>query len=509
MNTIEVTSQWMERASDRMNPILVKEVRQALKSRQFVVTFTLLLVAAWLISVFGILNAGDALEYGATGRGFFALYYCVLATAIFVIVPFGAYRSLLTERDQNTFELLSITTLSPRRIVYGKLASALVQVFIYYSAIAPFIAFTSLLQGFDFAQVLFVLVVSILFSLGCSAVALMLSTVAKQKTWQGLISVGVLGGLVWLIILVYSMTAFLLFEPIPFDDPDFWWGVGFTLMIGLSYLVLAIQITAAQLTFESDNRSTAIRITCSAQFWLLWLGIFAYGVVNHSFSHVRSDEILVFSILSAIHWSVVGVFAVTETDAISRRVRRGIPRNRLLRLVIVPFLPGGHRGWLFLIIHVAALAAVAIGMGSLGSGVKDSVFGGIIALCCYIVIYLGLGRLLGVIASKFFAEVRPAHVRVMTLILFAVGAIAPYLPYALGLMRWYPGYSLTYITNVFVTLEAMFDSSHYMPAVLLVLLVAAGLVIVLNLRMTLAGVTEIVAAPSSQQAQETPEDHAS
>ena len=39
--------------TDRLNPILVKETRQALKSRQFIITFMLLLTVAWLISVFG------------------------------------------------------------------------------------------------------------------------------------------------------------------------------------------------------------------------------------------------------------------------------------------------------------------------------------------------------------------------------------------------------------------------------------------------------------------------
>ena len=37
----------LDRASDRLNPILVKEARQAMKSRQFVITFALVLAGAW------------------------------------------------------------------------------------------------------------------------------------------------------------------------------------------------------------------------------------------------------------------------------------------------------------------------------------------------------------------------------------------------------------------------------------------------------------------------------
>ena len=39
---------WFERVTDRANPILVKETRQALKSRQFVISFLIVLVGCWI-----------------------------------------------------------------------------------------------------------------------------------------------------------------------------------------------------------------------------------------------------------------------------------------------------------------------------------------------------------------------------------------------------------------------------------------------------------------------------
>jgi len=41
---------WLEAIADRANPILVKETRQALKSRQFVLTFLVVLIACWIAS---------------------------------------------------------------------------------------------------------------------------------------------------------------------------------------------------------------------------------------------------------------------------------------------------------------------------------------------------------------------------------------------------------------------------------------------------------------------------
>src|SRR5436190_22467833 len=121
MSTVSPAIPAIDRASDWLNPILIKETRQALKSRQFVVTFFLMLVSSWLMSVFGVVMEGAGAEYREIGGRFFYGYYIVLAVAVFLVVPFSAFRSLLSERDLHTWEVLSITTLKPREIVWGKL----------------------------------------------------------------------------------------------------------------------------------------------------------------------------------------------------------------------------------------------------------------------------------------------------------------------------------------------------------------------------------------------------
>ena len=57
----------------------------------------------------GVFGGGSALEYGAVGSTFFESFYWILAIAVMIVVPFGAQRSLLAERDQATYDLLSIT----------------------------------------------------------------------------------------------------------------------------------------------------------------------------------------------------------------------------------------------------------------------------------------------------------------------------------------------------------------------------------------------------------------
>ena len=54
-------SEWSDRLSDLFNPILVKEVRQSLKSWTFLGTFSLLILASWLVSVLLLLLFGTGL----------------------------------------------------------------------------------------------------------------------------------------------------------------------------------------------------------------------------------------------------------------------------------------------------------------------------------------------------------------------------------------------------------------------------------------------------------------
>src|SRR5215471_6582084 len=69
----------VESAGEWLNPLLVKEVRQALKSRQFSFWFALVLAAAWIWSIAEIIHIGPAASFGANGPDLFYGYYLILA----------------------------------------------------------------------------------------------------------------------------------------------------------------------------------------------------------------------------------------------------------------------------------------------------------------------------------------------------------------------------------------------------------------------------------------------
>jgi len=497
MSAVDVSLKYLEKAGDYLNAILVKETRQSLKSRQFIVTFMLLLLASWLISVFMIAVWGDSINYGSSGQTLFYAYFIVLSVAVTVIVPFGAYRSLLGEKEQNTFDALRITSLTPWQIVWGKLLSALLQVFIFYSAIAPFIAFTSLLEGFELPSVAFVLVCGLLASLSLIIFSLMISTFATQRHWQGILSIMLLIGLLFVMSMFLSMTGALVAQPPPFDRTDFWWGMGIVLLYVLSYCWLFLQITSAQLTFESGNRSTGIRLTSTVQLVLIW------GVIGASiwYSSMGLDRELFITIsgLSLMHFIILGLVAATEEDYLSRRIRKSMSRRLLVRLLIAPFMPGGARGLIYVLLNLTVFTLLftwcASGLMISPSGSTrdvESLLYAVFGIVLYMVIFMAFASWIGRLFGTFSADIRPNHIRVLTLIVFAIGCILPLIGSAADLIKT-RDYSYFYLTNPFSTIPELARLGLRTEPILITLGAAALLAVAVNLRAMWTGLSEILA----------------
>ena len=60
---VSLIDRFLEAAGDRLNPILVKETRQSLKSRQFTLWFVLLLIGCWVTTIGAIAYVGTSIHY--------------------------------------------------------------------------------------------------------------------------------------------------------------------------------------------------------------------------------------------------------------------------------------------------------------------------------------------------------------------------------------------------------------------------------------------------------------
>jgi hypothetical protein len=456
----------LDRLSDRVNPILIKEARQAMKSRQFVITFTLLLVCAWGWSFLGVALLSPGIYYAPGGREMLIGYYYVLAFPLLVIVPYGAFRSLASEREDGTYELLSISTLAPRQIVGGKLGSAALQMVVYLSALSPCVAFTYLLRGVDILLLVIVLVLVFLVSLFLSVVGLLLATLTRARHWHVVMSVAMIVGLVMAFI-YFSLgvtVGIIGEEAIPVDQPMFW-TIMAALMTGyLSIFSLIFLAASAQISFASDNRSTRLRIAMLVQYLLLvgWMSWFWF------YDRVEVG-LVIFIILSALHWYVMGAFMTGESRDLSPRVKRRLPKTFMGRVFLTWFFPGPATGYFFAVASMfsatvlvvlastqpvfASLAAPTVSSSDLLDELSLT-----LVLFCYLLIYLGLGRLVVGIASRWM-QTGVVFSFLVNIILVALGALVP-LVIQFSLIDVLTGaddYTPLQITNVFWTFWEVVD----------------------------------------------------
>ena len=472
-------------ASERLNPILVKEARQALKSRQFVITFSLLLCFGWGWTVLGL--ALLCMEMGLTGvfyapSGRFMLigYYVVLAIPMLVVVPFSAFRSLASEREDGTFELLSITTLSSRQIISGKLGSALLQMMVYYSALSPCIAFTYLLRGVDIVTILFVLFYTFLGSLALSVFGLMVATVTRSYHWQVFLSVILLGTLFGAAYAWSTLIILLIVSTAPLDEPWFWITNLASLSFYVSFLVLCLETAGSQLSFASDNRSTRLRIIMLVQQMLL-IGWVFYGWCQIE----RTSFLAVLTVCGSIYWAIMGTLMIGESGELSPRAMRRLPQSFLGRSVLTWFNPGSGTGYVFAVSNllICVLLAVAAGLLDLATGGSDfmmlmwfslMVFG-------YVTAYLGATRLIVLLIRRVqYAGIAMALLIHIILLLAGAG-----IPFFLDL-AWHRFQDSTYTiwqsTNwILVLYKALEEDLMLEPAVPVIVLSSAALIFLVNL----------------------------
>ena len=424
--------------AERANPILVKETRQALKSRQFTITFMIVLLLCWIASFVGIAWVGPQIYYAAAGPGMLAAYYTILILPLTLVVPFTAFRSLAAEQEENTFDLLSITTLSSRQIVTGKLTSALVQMVVYLSAVSPCIAFTFLLRGVDAITVGMLLAVAVLGSVGLSMMALLVGAVARVRNTQVIISVALvlmLAGAGWAmwglgIVIISEGSAM-------YREAEFLLVAVGMLAIYLTTFGLIHAAAAAQIAFVSENRSTPLRRWMMAQQAVLcgWMGGLAYAVLESSgmgASNVMPVILIITATIGSGYWFLMGSMMTGEWPHLSRRVQRSLPTNDAWRPFVSLLNPGPGSGYLFAVANLTMLLLVGlVGVylleltpGARGGGrpsVEAAVYYAIFAWS-YVVAFLGFGRLIiNALRQWVYVPMTAAFLIHVILLLSAIG----------------------------------------------------------------------------------------
>ena len=416
MSRVNALLGWLEDKSDWLSPIVVKEVRQTVRGREFHYSFTVSLVVALGVAFYGAVAAepGD----GTAGAGTFTALMVCLTLIGMLVVPIGAFSALRTERLEQTLDLVTVTALSPRRVVLGKLMAQAVKLVTLFAALAPFMAMSFLLGGIDFVTILISLAVLFLSSLWAASIFLFLSTLLKSRAMSGVVF-GAAGIAMFLMLTFgrYAFTPWRIFGGPGLSRADFWWTVAMVVTGCIATTVNFVLLAESRLAVPTQNTVTSLRVGFLAQFLLIVAWALSY-ITATSVARYGAAEGL--AVLGGLHLAIVALFAVTDDLTVPRRALAEMRRGSRWDWFLFFVRPGAGRAAAYVLAQMALLVLVASWLDTT-RGLNDVRWR--LALCAYICFFSGFP----VYVWRRLRPQRgtPFHLRIAVLVIVALVLVMP------------------------------------------------------------------------------------
>jgi hypothetical protein len=440
-------ARFFERFDDWINPIVIKEVRQAVKSRVVIAALLIfLLLEVFILGamlLFGEMQSGGELDFQAGQRIFMVLQGVLLGTCL-VLIPIYAGVRLASERSDTNVDLLFISTLKPRAIISGKFFAAVILALLIFSACSPFMTFTYLLRGIDMATVVLVLGFDLLMVLLCTMFALYLASIPGNRALK--IFLGLTQAPWFFFAFGGAMTVCEeLLRQGSGDVTAGWFWARVTAVAGGTGLAIGLFFVwaVAMLSPPSANRALPVRLY--QLFAWVALAVFVGWL---ALEESEPEMIFIWEIVMTLVFALQILISTNERDSWGPRVARAIPRNPLLRPIAFLFYSGAAGGIFFGVIMLALTVAgstlvwyswpgttylsvptPAGGIGYTPAPYRSAIFHGITLAMILIGLYTYCYALTGAWLRRviFGDRLRSTFSWLLSTILLAVASILPYL----------------------------------------------------------------------------------
>lgn len=175
--------------SDRLTPMLVKEMRQGLRTRFF--TLALMLFHLVLITLMLGMAWADHLE------DVHEMFRAVIGLTLLVFLPLRGFDALLRESRGGTLDMLRLAGVSSFRLVYGKWAALFSQTLLFVCSILPYMIARYQFGGVEIVAECLALILVVIGSAIITAAYVAYSSVSS--IWTRLIAGGVSSLAVWMV----------------------------------------------------------------------------------------------------------------------------------------------------------------------------------------------------------------------------------------------------------------------------------------------------------------------
>ena len=332
-----------------LNPIVIKELRQAVRSWAVTGMLLLFLTVLFLASLGFLVTQSFSVDVNMQlGGSMFAAFMVILACASVFFIPLYVGIRVAVERQENNPDLLYVTALSPGSIIRGKLLCGAYMALLFFSACMPFMAFTNLLRGVDLPTVFFILVYLFLVVCAANQIAILLACVPTSRPFKILLALAGFIASFWIVIPLVTVSFEFMRSGVGvmMSERNFWIGAISVVGVGTALVGLLYVLSVALISPLSANRALTVRIYITI-IWLLGGVLSMAWMVRTS----RTEIIFIWAYITFALMIFSLLVTISNSDAISLRVRRDIPRSRLKRAVAFLFFNGAAGGliWVALI----------------------------------------------------------------------------------------------------------------------------------------------------------------
>ena len=336
------------RLDDALNPIVVKELRQAVRGR-FLAGILIFLLALQLATLgLFLLSKGistvDLIGGESYGKEVYATLAGILFFAAVFCVPIYAAVRIYAERSGDQMALFFVSTLAPYRIITGKLASNLTLSLLLFSACLPYLSFTYYLRGIDLPTVFVGLTTGLLASAAAIQGAILLASLPVSRVLRILIGLIGLGGLMTLFISSLGVAVAMADSGIgsQLGSWSFWGPALAVVASGALLFGLAFFLSVAIITHAAANRARPVRLYAAAA----WLSSGA-AVAYVCYAYGESEVVGAWLQLTVMLLACSLLPAICARDRMSVRVRDEVPAGAAARVASFFLFSGSANGVAF------------------------------------------------------------------------------------------------------------------------------------------------------------------
>ncbi|MFV0416026.1 MAG: ABC transporter permease [Chthoniobacterales bacterium] len=317
---------------DWLSPMLIKELRQGMRTRLFAITFITLQVL-----MIGFLGISMLLESQNIPSGLMSFFFWfAISLPVLFALPFSGFQAVSNEIKGQTLELIQLTRLNAWRIVWGKWMAIVAQIVLLLCAVLPYVILRYFLGGINLADDLKGLASMLLVSATLTAAMVGFSSFGN-RLFRILIVIGLFLGIQILPSFILGFAIAGGGSPVA---PDIFSSIIIAILSCLFISILMLKIGAGRIAPASENHTTSKRL----------LGIFALlAALTAILLSLNLKWVGLFALLGCVP---VFLGALIEENSVFKNIyrpfaKRGMP-GRLLGRIFYP-------GWSAGIIYIAVM----------------------------------------------------------------------------------------------------------------------------------------------------------